>query len=408
MRPVRLAWLLVALASSARAEPSSPARADPAESELVALATMPASRSRDEALRALPLTDDTLLRAATAPGDAGHAARRMLAGLHTDAAREVLVAALSHEDIATRRSAAVALGRLGDRLALDALLRAATRDADEEVRARAASAIDRVGSAPSEVPDIAGLAATLAGQSDAEARARASEALGRSGDRRALAPLVEAASATDPVVRRGALLGIGLLGDLRAAAPLEAMLVRARDDGARAELLAALSALGALRSAPSVATLLAHPNAVVRARAARTLVSLAPDDLPAHLLVVLQDHSVDVRRVALDALRRAGTHLPEAEVPVLRALLADEVPFVRAEAAAVLALRSPARAAELEPLLRDRDVYVRLAAADALVTVRARGSADAVRRAARKTRDKAPRAHLLEAATTLEALPETD
>ena len=133
---------------------------------------------------------------------------------------------LEDPDEGVRAAAASALGRLGDKLAVDPLIRK-LEDPDEGVRATAASA------------------------------------LGRLGDKLAVDPLIRKLEDPDEGVRDGAIFALGQLGDKLAVDPLIRKL-EDLDEDVRAAAAGALGALGDTRGSVALSQFLGSPDPDLR------------------------------------------------------------------------------------------------------------------------------------------------
>jgi len=212
---------------------------------------------------------------------------------------------------AVRREAARALGAMGGRTSLDALL-AAHSDPDSRVREAAAEAL---GGRTREEAGTA-LLAILASDASPYVRAAAARSLGRlraEGSYEALAALLKVDSHRE-VVRVGALDGLRALGDPRAVEAARSFLAYNWKRGDQ------------------------HP---MRQAALNLLLALAPDDPDTHAAVVrlLSDPFHRMREWAAKA---AGDFLVRAAEPRLREMAASE-PFggVKGAAQAALARIAP-------------------------------------------------------------------
>jgi cyclophilin family peptidyl-prolyl cis-trans isomerase/HEAT repeat protein len=156
----------------------------------------------------------------------------------------LLVAALGHPDVATRRAAALALARLHDPAAADPLCRA-LRDPDPEVRDAAALGL---GALEDRAPESAtpALLGALVAEPDPALRGRILEDLGRLATPEAIEALPAALASDHPDERRGACRGAGAAG-LRGRSLPRPLLVRIAsrvvDDSAAAVRLACAYAL---------------------------------------------------------------------------------------------------------------------------------------------------------------------
>ncbi len=134
-----------------------------------------------------------------------------------EAAVELLIAALQHENIFVRSHAATALGRIGDKRAIEPLNQLLDReDEDSEVGLTATVALGKLGDDETFQFCLSGLQ-----DSDSDERAGSAVALGLIADRRAVEPLI--AALKDPVnnVRCFAAAALGDIGDERALPALE-------------------------------------------------------------------------------------------------------------------------------------------------------------------------------------------
>jgi HEAT repeat protein len=367
-----------------------------------------------------------VLALAGRPGPEGAVGLQELGRLHTPESTACLLDALTRGDAVHRAKAAGSLGRSRDRAQQRRLLEVAARDPDAEVRARAAAGAGLLAEAPTAPEDVAGLIATLRSATSQTARVDAIDALVASGDRRVLSPLVDAAWDDDPAVARRAAraLSVDLSADLRLTARV---LERTRRPGwgSRADVLLAaelVSSTRALDAVPLLAQWLGDRDPAVRVVAVRGLDAVGPPDLETHLLRALSDPEPAVRGAASVALRSGALRTCDEPVrdftdaPIL-ALLADPSPYLRAETAHDVASRGidpPTNGwsrveVALVGLLRDRDPFVVLSAADALVTLGVRGAAPAMRKAARAAPRgvrREVRAYLERTAAALEAAPD--
>jgi HEAT repeat protein len=113
--------------------------------------------------------------------------------------------------------------------------------------------------------------------------------------------------------------------------------------------------------------LLHHPDANVRYWGATLLSRDAGKHVASSLGALTDDPSPLVRKAAIASLSRVDK---AAALPAARALLADEVWYVRAHAARALGdAGGPDVAEEIAPLLADREWWVRLAAKESLQTM---------------------------------------
>ena len=136
---------------------------------------------------------------------------------------ESLIALLSDRDRDVRSAAAAALGRIGDRRAVDQLI-AALADQDDEVTNAATTALGRIGDVRAVDPLVGILGDSADGVGRRSVRAQAADSLGRIGDPRAVEPLIAALGDNDLRVREHAAEALGRIGDGRALEPLTAAL----------------------------------------------------------------------------------------------------------------------------------------------------------------------------------------
>lgn len=279
-------------------------------------------------------------------------------------------------------------------------INAAMRDPIPLVRLHAATAVGSLGPAGR---GLAGSLGRLIDDPDASVRAAAIKAVGATGtdDPQLAAKVV--ARLDDPALRSAVLETLGKLGAASAGAAPK--LVAIYPKAAKAERLAILGALGSAPSPESVAVIAgalkdADPairTAAVRARGSSQAVG---DALLADLTGALSDPQLPVRRAAVEVLGQLGDKQPEKLVPALGpmvAMLANaedrsytlealRLMHVRDQEALAQALAIPVAevrawacerisklgrqgrplAEKLQPLLADKNDYVRRAARKAL------------------------------------------
>lgn len=221
---------------------------EPTTAELIVKLSDPDPHVRREAARAL--------------GESG--AREAVEALCSLLERQTSEEDESHPEHTARAAAAVALGRIGDPAATDALLIAM---ADPFNAGTAAStALGRL-----EPPPVDRLI-EAARDGDPWRRARAVVALGECGAAEAFDAMVALLDDPEVAVRRAAAAAFGKLRDPRAVAPLTALLSR-KDESTFVRSYAAVS-LGSLKDRSSVDALvraLDSPDPLLRRSAARAL-----------------------------------------------------------------------------------------------------------------------------------------
>ncbi len=168
-----------------------------------------------------------------------------------------LIKALKVIDMYIRRKAAIALGEIGDPIAVDPLIKAfkdkdnlvrahtvtalgkignpkavdplieALKDNDYGVRRSALKALDKIRDAKAVAPIIEAL-----GDKHDVIRGEAAMALGNFKDPKAVEPLIETLGDNDYKVRFAALMSLGKIGDKKAVEPISRMLIEERGEPA--------------------------------------------------------------------------------------------------------------------------------------------------------------------------------
>jgi HEAT repeat protein len=308
-------------------------------------------------------------------------AARILGRIGDSGAVDDLVARLSDRDDRLRMAAAEALGAIRDPRGLQALVRATLRDPAPQVRAHAAAAVAHIEG--ERAVDV--LVAALA-DPDYATRIRALEAFEtmRVAD---TSPLEAALRDPNAEVRRRAALALERVGYLeRVVTDLTA-----DDRATRTRAYAALTLLGEVGMADSVASYVNHASFEVRAVAARACGDLGVAGLAPVLMSAIDDEAWPVRAAVCEALGRLKHD--DAPVALIRAL-GDAEESVREAAAEALTSYAPALLArhvdsfaatyEVGTVVVRRSLIViagriHEAAADALLVRAASDPSDAVR-----------------------------
>ena len=280
-------------------------------------------------------------------------AANVLGEVRAQRAFPVLVRALGDLEDEVRAKAAYALGRLGDARAIPYLLEHLLTDPAPFVRARIAGALGQF-----DEPDVIERLVRSLGDPAWWVRMRSVEALEQIGPQ-AEAPLLVALDDPDPELRMRAAVALERLG-----VPGRAVRMIQEDDrpDEAREILTKLSIAGAREL---LAEQLVHPSAKVRLATIAAIRRTGRRDLERELTDVARgDDDPMLRAAAFDTLR--ALRYREA-VPAAVAGLADPHEAVRAEAALLLGdLGDTSVAGELETGTADADPGVRAAAARAL------------------------------------------
>ncbi len=274
-----------------------------------------------------------------------HAARA-LGGIKDKESVEALCEVLKDEDPGVRSAGAIALGEIRDPRAgkpLAGLL------SDKVYRPRkdAIEALVKLGKS-----GTGPLLEAMRHPSTAQCAARV---LAKTKDAQALDPLVTALKDADPLVRRGAAIGLGALGDRRAVKPLTELLLEDPDPYVRADAAQALCSIGGVRLEVWKAAL-TDSESQVRIYAVRALGKVGATEA---LIGALKDKSSSVRHQAISMLSTGGDR---DAVPPLIAMLGDkrENKSIRGNVAGALGWLHDRRAVKpLISALKDEHAIVR-------------------------------------------------
>ena len=268
----------------------------------------------------------------------------------------LLMDQLHAEDLDTRQAAAVALGRIGDRRATQALVAAME---DRELAIPAAGALARIGAPDAFEPLIARL-----GESDPAIRQSVVAALNSIGHPHMPLRVLGLLESADATVRESALRIAGYFGYTECVAHVLACCADERASIRRAAV-EQLPFFDDPRIAAPLIDRLQDECAAVRAAAAAALVRV---DVPSRVEVLiraLEDPDAWVRYSSVRAL--AAMHATRAVPALVARLHADPAPHVRLAAIDAVGRLRPATALDiLEPLTRSPDDDMARAAIRAL------------------------------------------
>jgi len=197
----------------------------------------------------------------------------------------------------------------------DALVQRLRSDDEADVRARAAVALDKIGTKEA-VPEL------IKALRDPESGVRrvAAVALGELGANEAVGDLIEVLSDQDQHedVRSAAAWGLGLIGAKETLPNLSRVLGDEDEDAhVRGSAAGALGLIGAKEAVPDLREALRGKDAVVRGVAAGALAMIGGEEAVPDLIKALGDENARAREIAANALQEIGT--PEA----LKALKED-------------------------------------------------------------------------------------
>jgi len=275
-----------------------------------------------------------------------------------------LIRALEDQNSFVRRSAALALGRIGPpaRAAVPALVRGC-RDKEEIVRGAAARALGEIG-LPAESA-VSALMERLKDESTS-VRNRAANSLSKMGAV-AVPTLMEAINDEQALIRRYAVNTLGRIGP-EAVRAVPALVEALKSDDALLANYAAY-ALGKIGAAavPGLTKAMKEIGPGVRGLAATAFEKMGKEArtaLPA-LIQALKDSNPRVRRYAAKALGGIGSEA-QAAIPTLMKALTDDNGPVRGAAARALAEIGPAPLPMLRDALKDKHPLIRRVAVVAL------------------------------------------
>ncbi|HEU4698957.1 MAG TPA: HEAT repeat domain-containing protein [Gemmatimonadales bacterium] len=293
-------------------------------------------------------------------------AANVLGELRAARAFPALARALGDLDDEVRAKSATALGRLGDRRAVTYLLDHLLSDPAPFVRARIAAALGQF-----DDPEVIDRLVRALGDAAWWVRMRSVEALEQIGAG-AEGPLLLALEDADPEIRIRSAVALERLG-------VPGRLVRMIEaDDRAAEARRTLVKFAAAGARELLAELLLHPAPAVRLAVIEAVRRAGRRDLAGELVeVAATDAAADVRTGAFDALR---TLEAREAVPGAITALGDPSETVRAAALALVGeLGDGATAAEIRARTHDPEWSVRAAAARALARVRTEAAPDLLR-----------------------------
>lgn len=273
---------------------------------------------------------------------------------------------LSNRDAAVRRSAAFALGRMGEEAssAVPQLVRRMLEDKDAGVRDMAASAIGDIARALKSNNDGAWeksggtLVKLLKEDASERVRRSAAFALGTFGPRAsgAAEDLAKALGDKAPSVRQNAAWALGQIGETAGDAVSKLCeCLRDKDALVRRDAAGALGSMGKAgekAGQPLIELAKSEPDAVVKKTALESLAHIAgPEQADAanELDPLLQDSDPEIRLPAALVLARIGGEAAKNAVPVLSSALKDADPHIQELAAAALVTLGPLA----KPAMRD-------------------------------------------------------
>ncbi|MEH2422139.1 MAG: HEAT repeat domain-containing protein [Nostoc sp.] len=289
--------------------------------------------------------------------DVRRSAASALGGIGNEAAVSVLIGALQNEDSDVRRSAVYALGRIGNEAAVSALISALQHEYSD-VCWSAGSALGTIGNEAV----VSALISALQHEYSV-VRQSATDALGRIGNEAAVSPLISALQHEYSDIRQSAADALGRIGNEAAVSALISALQHEYSD----VRWSAADALGRIGNEAAVSALigaLQHEDSHIRWIAADALGKIGNEAAVSALISALQHEDSHVRQSATDALRKIGN---EAVVSALISDLQDEDSHVRWNATDALErIGNEAAVSALIGTLQDEDYYIRRRAADAL------------------------------------------
>ena len=283
---------------------------------------------------------------------------------------EFITALQLYEDSGLRACAVYTLGQIGDKRAVNPLIKG-LRDQDARIRVASAEVLDEIAPdwpqsevAKAQVPQFI----SALKSKDSDVRRTVIKVLGKIGDVRILEPVTMVLSDQDPYVRFAAVKVLIKLGT-----PAIESLITALRNGNSAVRQGAAEALETIdsdwcdsdvarRQVPEFISALQGGREVgVRKVAATTLGKIGDPRALSTLAIALGDQDADVRVAATDALVKFGTQAVEW-------LIVIALPDVRSRAAAIEALVriGTSTTERLITALRDQDPIIRQAADEAL------------------------------------------
>ena len=260
---------------------------------------------------------------------------------------QALQTALTHENSDVRRSAAGALGQIGDAKAVDALMQALS-DQDSDLRGWAAEVLGQIGNAKA----VDALIRLLSDQ-DSNVRTRAAWALVKIGGEKAVDALSRLLSDQNSNVRERAAEALGQIGDEKAVDALSRLLSD-QDSNVRYSAARALVKIGGEKAVDVLMQALSDQDSNVRERAAWALRQIGGEKAVDVLMQALSDQNSNVRGRAAEALGQIGN---EKAVDALSRLLSDQDLYVREHAAVALVQIGNATAVDVLIQILDQDTF---------------------------------------------------
>lgn len=208
------------------------------------------------------------------------------------------IAALRDEDWAVREDAAMALGGLRDKRAVEPLI-TVLRDSDRAVREAAVAALTAIGE-----PAVEPLGACLRDE-NLTVQESAAAILASIGDARVMEALVSALASADWVVRMHVAKALGRIGEARAI-PALMPLLQDKVKAVREEASGALARLGPA-AIPVLVDALTHEEWLVRLHAVESLgKTKSPEAVEPLLRLLFNDRDSSLREDAVRALGDIG------------------------------------------------------------------------------------------------------
>jgi len=271
---------------------------------------------------------------------------------HGTATVELLIAQLTAEDLEVRRSAAVALGRIGDSTATPALINALD---DESLAIDAANALGQIGD-----PQAADGLLNLIGNSDASVRQAAVSALNSLALPAMSKRIIPLLHDSDPNVRESAVKIAGYFGYRDAAGAL-IDLTGDSNERVRCAAIEHLPFIEDERTLDVLARAIEEETPTVRAAAARALANMDAPQADRALIEALSDDDVWVRYFSARALGRRRS--PDSVAALEKVVEKEQFNHVRIAALDSLGQIGGGRVAGIaEGLVRDDDPDVAHAA----------------------------------------------